>query len=204
MLAAQALSLEDGNKAQALDLALKAHKLDPSLVPAAAVAARVLVTQASQRKAAKILRETWLLSPHPELADVQANLIPNDGPEARLDRLRDLLKESRGGIEGAVALARAAVKAQKWDMAREALKPYIDSRPQARICALMADIEEAQGDKGRAREWLARALNAPRDPIWVSDGVASPAGRRYRRYRARSCLANGGRPSKCPSRSSRT
>ncbi len=59
-------------------------------------------------------------------------------------------------------------------MAREALKPYIDSRPQARICALMADIEEAQGDKGRAREWLARALNAPRDPIWVSDGVASP------------------------------
>ncbi len=107
MLAAQALSLEDGNKAQALDLALKAHKLDPSLVPAAAVAARVLVTQASQRKAAKILRETWLLSPHPELADVQANLIPNDGPEARLDRLRDLLKESKGGIEGAVALARS-------------------------------------------------------------------------------------------------
>jgi HemY protein len=38
----------------------------------------------------------------------------------------------------------------------------------------MADIEEAQGDKGRAREWLARALTAPRDPIWVSDGVASP------------------------------
>ncbi len=174
MLAAQALSLEDGNKAQALDLALKAHKLDPSLVPAAAVAARVLVTQASQRKAAKILRETWLLSPHPEIADVQANLIPNDGPEARLDRLRDLLKESKGGIEGAVALARAAVKAQKWDMAREALKPYIDSRPQARICALMADIEEAQGERARAREWLARALNAPRDPIWVSDGVASP------------------------------
>jgi HemY protein len=38
----------------------------------------------------------------------------------------------------------------------------------------MADIEEASGDKGRAREWLARALTAPRDPIWVSDGVASP------------------------------
>jgi HemY protein len=47
-------------------------------------------------------------------------------------------------------------------------------RPQARLCALMADIEEAEGDKGRAREWLARAVRAPRDPIWVSDGVASP------------------------------
>ena len=38
----------------------------------------------------------------------------------------------------------------------------------------MADIEEATGDKGRAREWLARAIRAPRDPMWVSDGVAGP------------------------------
>ena len=73
-----------------------------------------------------------------------------------------------------IALARAAASAQRWDVARKALEPYLDTRPQARLCALMADIEEAQGDKGRAREWLARAVRAPRDPIWVSDGVASP------------------------------
>lgn len=178
LLAAQALALEDSDRAKALELALKAHKLDPALVPAALVAARVLVSQASTRKAAKILKETWVLSPHPELAEVQANLIPGDGPEQRLDRVRDLLKEDRqtdgGGLEGAVALARAAIRAQRWDLAREALKPYAEDRPQARVCALMADIEEAQGDKGRAREWLARAITAPRDPIWVSDGVASP------------------------------
>ena len=174
MLAAHALALEDTSKGQALELALKAHKLDPSLVPAALVAARVLITQASTRKASKILKETWVLSPHPDLAEVQAHLIPGDGPEARYDRVRDLLKEHKGGIEGAVALARAAAKAKHWDVARKALDPYVDDRPQARICALMADIEEAAGDKGRAREWLSRALNAPRDPIWVSDGVASP------------------------------
>lgn len=179
MLAAEALQLEDSDKPRALEFALRAHKLDPALVPAALVAARVLITQASTRKASKMLKETWILSPHPDLADVQAHLIPGDGPDARLDRVRDLLKEGRvredgGGLEGAVALARAAIRAQRWDMARDALKPYADDRPQARVCALMADIEEAQGDKGRAREWLARALTAPRDPIWVSDGVASP------------------------------
>lgn len=174
MLAAEALKLEESDKPRALELALKAHKLDPSLVPAALVAARVLVSQASTRKASKILKESWALSPHPDLAAVQAGLIPGDDPEARLDRVRDLLKENKGGLEGAVALARAAIKAKRWDMAREALKPYAADRPQARICALMADIEEAEGDKGRAREWLSRALTAPRDPIWVSDGVASP------------------------------
>jgi len=174
MLAAQALAAEETNKSHALDLAMKAHKLDPALVPAALVAARVLISQASTRKASKILKETWVLAPHPDLAEVQAHLIPGDGPEARLDRVRDLLKESKGGLEGAVALARAAVKAARFDMAREALKPHAEERPQARVCALMATIEEAAGDKGRAREWLARALTAPRDPIWVSDGVASP------------------------------
>ena len=174
MLAAQALAIEDSNRLQALDLALRAHKLDPALVPAAVVAARVLITQAAQRKASKIIRETWALSPHPDLAEVQAHLLPGDGPEPRFERVRDLIRDDKGGIEGAVALARAAVKAQRWDVARAALKPYAESRPQARVCALLADIEEAQGDKGRAREWLSRALNAPRDPIWVSDGVASP------------------------------
>ena len=174
MLTAQALSLEDTNKPQALDLALKAHKLDPALVPAALVAARVLITQASTRKASKILKETWVVSPHPDIAEVQAHLIPGDGPEARYDRVRELLKENKGGLEGALALARAAARAKKWDEARNALAPHLEDRPQARICALMADIEEATGDKGRAREWLSRALTAPRDPIWVSDGVASP------------------------------
>jgi HemY protein len=174
MLAAQALALEEGDKTQALELALKAHKLDAALVPAALVAARVLISQASTRKASKILKETWLVSPHPDIAELQAHLIPGEGPESRYDRVRDLLKESKGGIEGAVALARAAARAKQWGVARDALAPYLDERPQARICALMADIEEASGDKGRAREWLSRALNAPRDPIWVSDGVASP------------------------------
>jgi HemY protein len=36
----------------------------------------------------------------------------------------------------------------------------------------MAELEEAEtGDRGRAREWLARAVRAPRDPVWTADGV---------------------------------
>ena len=38
----------------------------------------------------------------------------------------------------------------------------------------MAEIEEGEfGDKGRAREWLARAVRAPRDPAWTADGHIS-------------------------------
>ena len=38
---------------------------------------------------------------------------------------------------------------------------------------LMAELEELEGDEGRAREWMARALNAARDPAWTADGFVS-------------------------------
>jgi HemY protein len=172
--AAEALAIEDREKASALDLALRAHRLDAALVPAALVAARVLAAQGSPKKALRVIQETWAVSPHPDLAEVAAHAKPGEGPEARFERLRDLTRLSPGGLEGAYALARAAALAQRWDVARKTLEPHLAEAPQARLCALMADVEEAAGDHGRAREWLARALVAPRDPMWVSDGVASP------------------------------
>jgi HemY protein len=173
MLAAHALALEDSDSATALSLALKAHKLDASLVPATLVAARIYASQGNPRKVGKIIRETWALSQHPDLAEVLAHAKPGDGPEPRFERVRDLVKGSSDTVEGAYALARAAVAASRWDVARKTLEPFAADQPQARVCALMADIEEAAGDKGSTREWLSRAIRAPRDPMWVSDGVAS-------------------------------
>ncbi len=38
---------------------------------------------------------------------------------------------------------------------------------------LMAELEQLEGDEGRAREWMGRALNAARDPAWTADGYVS-------------------------------
>ena len=52
------------------------------------------------------------------------------------------------------------------------LEPILTERPTQRALMLMADLEEAEtGDHGRARGWLARAIYAPRDPVWTADGV---------------------------------
>jgi len=38
----------------------------------------------------------------------------------------------------------------------------------------MAEIEDAElGPSGPVREWLARGSRAPRDPVWIADGVIS-------------------------------
>jgi HemY protein len=74
----------------------------------------------------------------------------------------------------AMALARAAIDAYDWPLARNALAPFNGPEASQGICTLMAEIEEGQsGDQGKAREWLARAVRAPRDPVWTADGITS-------------------------------
>jgi HemY protein len=173
VLTAQAQDADGKNSDDAETLALKAHNLDPSLVPAALIAARHAVLSGSLRKASKIIEKTWSQSPHPELAEAYAHLRAGDSAQDRLKRVKSLVSKS-GGIEAAVALAVAAIEALEWKTARDALTPFAHDRPQARICGLMAEIEEGEfGDKGRAREWLARAVRAPRDPAWTADGFIS-------------------------------
>ena len=173
VLTAQAREAEATNAEEAYDLALRAHKLDPSLVPAAVISARHATESGSLRKASKIIEKTWNLTPHPDLAEAYSHVRSGDSALDRLKRIKSLVSKS-GGIEAAVALATAAIDALEWKAAREALSAYAHDRPQARICGLMAEIEEGEfGDKGRAREWLARAVRAPRDPAWTADGFIS-------------------------------
>jgi HemY protein len=171
---AQAMAAEGSDRDAALDLAEKALKLDPRLVPAAVLAGRVQFDKGHLRRGLKSIEKAWAINPHPDLAQAYAHARPGDSAQDRLARIRDLIKLSPGGEEGAIALAKAAVEARDWRTARQALAEHAAGRPRARICALMAEIEEGEfGDKGRAREWLARAVVAPRDPVWVADGFVS-------------------------------
>ena len=70
-------------------------------------------------------------------------------------------------------MARAALDAREFAGARAALTPYL-SAPTRRVATLMAEIEESeQGDEGRVREWMSRAMRASSDPVWTADGVVS-------------------------------
>ena len=66
------------------------------------------------------------------------------------------------------------MEAREFGRAREALAPLVADRPTMRACLLMSDLEQAEhGATGQGREWLARAARAPRDPVWIADGVTS-------------------------------
>lgn len=174
LLTAQAVAAEDGDPERALSLALEAHNLAGDLVPATALAARLLASRGNTGRATKIVQRTWARAPHPDLARAYAYARIGDSPRDRLDRVRQLAGLTPNSIESPVALATAAIEAKDFAAARKALEPLMDGRITHRVCLLMARIEgEEHGDKGRVREWFARAVNAPRDPAWTADGVTS-------------------------------
>src|SRR5665811_999561 len=173
LLTAEAREAETFDPDKALTLANEALRLAPSLVPAAELAGRIFASKGEARAASRQIVRTWKLSPHPDLAMVYAFAKPGLAPKDRLKRVEYLAGLTPNDIEGPIAVAAAAVDAQDWQQARDALAPYLEERPSARICTLMARIEAGEGDKGREREWLARAVRAPRDRAWIADGYVS-------------------------------
>jgi HemY protein len=172
LITAQAQAVAESDRERAIALAREAAKLAPDLVPAAAFAGRLLGEAGERRRAARIIERAWRANPHPDLAAAYAKLRPGDSARQRLSRVEALAAKGPVDAEAALAVARAALDAQEFTAARKALAPYTAS-PRKRVAALMAELEMAQGDEGRAREWMARALNARRDPAWTADAFVS-------------------------------
>lgn len=173
LLTARAEALAETDRDTARDLAREAVKLAPALVPAAVLAGRQLAEAGERRKASRIVEAAWRVHPHPDLAETYADARLGASARERLERVQGLAAKMPGEIEGALAVARAAIDARDFALARQALEAHV-AAPTQRVAMLMAEIEDQDGgDAGRARQWMARAMTARPDPIWTADGVIS-------------------------------
>lgn len=165
---------ETSNPNDALDNARVALKLEPDFVPAALIAARIHSNKGEIRKSTGLLKRVWRAKQHPHIASLYASAQPGISPVERLKRLGDLISDPPQSQESAITLALSAIQAKDWALARRALTNYVEAAPSQGVCVAMAQIEEGEkADQGRARQWFARAVTAPRDPIWIADGVTA-------------------------------
>jgi HemY protein len=173
LLTARALELEKVDRDLSRETIMEAAKLAPTLVPAAVLAAKFESEAHQVRRAMRLVEVAWLHQPHPDLADAYAHVRLGDSARQRLVRLETLAAKTAGHIEGALAVARAAIDAAEFSRAREALAPYT-ADPTQRVALLMAEIERTEhGDSGKARAWTLRAVRARHDPAWTADGYVS-------------------------------
>jgi HemY protein len=173
LLTARALELEKVDRDLSRETAMEAVKLAPTLVPAAALAAKFNSEAHQVRRAMRIVEAAWLKQPHPDLAEAYAHVRLGDAARQRLVRVETLASKTPGHIEGALAIARAAIDATEFTRARAALAPFAAS-PTQRVALLMAEIERTEhGDSGKARAWTLRAVRARHDSAWTADGYVS-------------------------------
>ena len=175
---AMAEELAERDSKQALALAQEASRLAPGLVPAAALAGRLIAASGDFRRASRILEQAYALTPHPDLAAAYVRVRHGNSTADRLARAKGLARSAPNDPESMLTVGRAALEAHDQTAARAAIAPLLASnsphgRPTRRVCLLMADIEDADGHQGAVREWLARAARAPRDKAWVADGLVS-------------------------------
>jgi hypothetical protein len=94
-------AMAEGKIAEATRDATEANRLVPSLVPAAAMAARLAIAEKKPSVATKILKAAWATDPHPDLAAAFAEIAPGETPNDRLKRFQPLIRQAPGqpGIE---------------------------------------------------------------------------------------------------------
>jgi HemY protein len=166
-LAAGAAEAEQ-DPARAMKLARQAWKADASLAPAALAYATRLRADGREARAQAVIRHTWALAPHPDLAAVA--LAPVTDRLARAQAAQRLAEANPEHVESRLLLARTALDAGLIGEARhQATLARGTGLNQRRLWLLLAAIEEAEHDdtgSGRLRDALSHAAMADADPEW--------------------------------------
>lgn len=173
VLHARALALVERSRvtadsAEALKLALAAHKADPGFVPAATQTAALFHRLGKPRKAESVIATIWRINPHPDLVEASMALAPAETPLQRVKRVEKLVRANPDSPDGHMALAEAALAAKLWGQARTHLEAALAERPTGGLYVLLAKLErEERQDEAAAAAWLAKSTTAPAEPAWV-------------------------------------
>jgi HemY protein len=168
-LAAAAADAEQ-NPVDATKLARQAWKADASLAPAALAYAARLRADGREARAQAVIRHSWALAPHPDLAAFA--LVPVTDRLARAQAAQRLAEANPEHPESRLLLARTALEAGLIGEARhQATLARGTGLNQRRLWLLLAEIEEAEHgatEAGRLaqRDALRQAATADADPEW--------------------------------------
>jgi HemY protein len=176
LMTAQAAKLErERRQDRAAEMAQKAFRLCPAFAPAAAMAARLLVSAGRPERAAAILEEAWENGPHPALAHAYRDIVSGETRDARALRMTAFAERRRDHRESKIVLAELAMERGDWGGGQSLLEDAYRENPSSRICILFAQVARGRGDESAARTWLAQAAAAPREADWSDLDPEGPA-----------------------------
>lgn len=174
-------ALRDDKRMVAQRYLQKAHKLDKKHVPAAIRLASFYADTGKRRQAVTVIKDTWRLNPHPELAELWARTAPKvrkKSGSSQLDWFEKLVALKPDSVEGQLAIARIAIDEHLWGEARQYLVQAEKSQPSARLYRLWAQLEEGQDHIDSAQTMLKKATDAEAEKVWA----CTETGRVYKHW----------------------
>ncbi len=163
-------ALDEDKDTLALEHGRKATSLAPSFAPAAVTAAEAARRLGKIRLAKRLIEDCWIIDPQPALARAYADLVPEELGVERLKRCAKLEKIRADNLVTQMMMAELAMNARHWDSAKRHLDRALGLEPTAGLYRLYAEYERASGGgDAKARDWLAKAADAPPDKCWVCD-----------------------------------
>lgn len=170
LLAASAAQLEHAPepkaRAQALDQAGEAARLQPGFAPGVVMAARLLADDGKMGRAAALIENAWRAAPHPALWLAYRDLRTDETPRERAQRLGELAAVNPVHRESLLLYVEQALVTGDGAGAHEAARALEGQPITARVAGVMARAAYAAGVIDEARMWLARGMNAPPEPDW--------------------------------------
>ncbi|MEQ8697905.1 MAG: heme biosynthesis HemY N-terminal domain-containing protein [Bauldia litoralis] len=164
-----------GNRRTALEHTRKALRSKPDFLPATLQLAALQIADGRTRQARRTIEDAWDRQPHPDLARLYSQIAGTDELKS-LKAMETLEKLNPDHRDTHLAMARAALDAKMWGQARRHLQAGGREKPDAAYCRLFAELEQSEkGDIAAARDWLARAADAPPGPSWLCDDCGATA-----------------------------
>ena len=158
----------------AFSYAKKAQNERKDYLPAIVILARFMQKTGKTRAMENLIEETWGSTPHPLLAKYYADVPKAKDALSIVKRMENLREKNLDHSESRIALAQSLIEAKIWGAARTLLEELGLKEAPARVCRMMAKLEEGQNqDTQKAHYWWVRASDAAPDPTWVCDDCGS-------------------------------
>jgi HemY protein len=160
--------IAEGKHEAAIGLLKKAQKVHPHFLPVMIASVEVYILAGNKRGAEKMLKQAWKEEAHPELAVLFRRLHEQEKPKAMLKKAQRLTAVNADRIESHKLVAREALAAEKFTVARNHLKLALGKRETVSVCRLMVKLEQQdpQGSQREVEKWKEKQDTAFVDAHW--------------------------------------
>lgn len=160
-------ALSRGTFAVAQRQAADAYHLAPTFLPVVCVYLDSLAQDGISRRWRHVMLRAWKEEPSHELAQRVMDALAPESEKSQRKMVQKLATSQPDNAQSALLLAKLAIRQQRYDDARAALRTALSIQESAEIYRLYAEVEKATGGmESQIQEWQRRASAARAELSW--------------------------------------